>query len=118
MKKKDWDFYFKWSIKVFRLSSSGVEDETKIYTHMYYSEFNDILKHIADLYADVITLETSRSRMKLLKAFSKFYYPNEIGAGVYDIHSPRIPTVEKIFDLIQKSSNRRLIRNIDINPDC
>ncbi|WP_113738538.1 5-methyltetrahydropteroyltriglutamate--homocysteine S-methyltransferase [Blattabacterium clevelandi] len=118
LKKKDWDTYFNWAIKAFRLSSSGVEDETQIHTHMCYSEFNDILKHIADLDADVITLETSRSRMELLKAFSKFSYPNEIGPGVYDIHSPRIPTVEEIFDLIQKASNRIPIRNIWINPDC
>ncbi|AWU43993.1 5-methyltetrahydropteroyltriglutamate--homocysteine S-methyltransferase [Blattabacterium sp. (Cryptocercus kyebangensis)] len=118
LKKKDWNSYFNWSIKAFRLSSSGVEDETQIHTHMCYSEFNDILKHIADLDADVITIETSRSKMELLKAFSEFSYPNEIGPGVYDIHSPRIPTVEEIFDLIRKASNKIPIKNIWINPDC
>lgn len=118
LKKKDWKGYFDWSIKAFRISSSGVEDETQIHTHMCYSEFNDILEHIADLDADVITMETSRSKMELLQAFSEFSYPNEIGPGVYDIHSPRIPTVEEIFDLIQKASNKLPIRNIWINPDC
>ncbi|WP_185862621.1 5-methyltetrahydropteroyltriglutamate--homocysteine S-methyltransferase [Blattabacterium cuenoti] len=118
LKRKDWKGYFDWSIKAFRISSSGVEDETQIHTHMCYSEFNDILEHIADLDADVITMETSRSKMELLQAFSEFSYPNEIGPGVYDIHSPRIPTVEEIFDLIQKASNKLPIRNIWVNPDC
>ncbi|WP_185870428.1 5-methyltetrahydropteroyltriglutamate--homocysteine S-methyltransferase [Blattabacterium cuenoti] len=118
LKKKNWKFYFDWAIKAFRISSSVVKDETQIHTHMCYSEFNDILSHIADLDADVLTIETSRSKMELLKAFSEFSYPNEIGPGVYDIHSPRIPTVKEIFDLIQKASNRFPIRNIWINPDC
>ncbi|WP_185865936.1 5-methyltetrahydropteroyltriglutamate--homocysteine S-methyltransferase [Blattabacterium cuenoti] len=118
LKKKNWKSYFHWAIKAFRISSSGVKDETQIHTHMCYSEFNDILEHIADLDADVITMETSRSRMELLKAFSTFSYPNEIGPGVYDIHSPRIPTVEEIFDLIEKASKKLPIRNIWVNPDC
>ncbi|WP_185860635.1 5-methyltetrahydropteroyltriglutamate--homocysteine S-methyltransferase [Blattabacterium cuenoti] len=118
LKKKNWKSYFDWSIKAFRLSSSVVKDETQIHTHMCYSEFNDIFKHIADLDADVITMETSRSKMELLKAFSVFSYPNEIGPGVYDIHSPRIPTVEEIFDLIEKASKKLPIKNIWINPDC
>ncbi|WP_185852072.1 5-methyltetrahydropteroyltriglutamate--homocysteine S-methyltransferase [Blattabacterium cuenoti] len=118
LKKKNWKSYFDWSIKAFRLSSSGVKDETQIHTHMCYSEFNDIFKHIADMDADVITMETSRSKMELLKAFSVFSYPNEIGPGVYDIHSPRIPTVEEIFDLIEKASKKLPIKNIWINPDC
>ncbi|AER40787.1 MAG: 5-methyltetrahydropteroyltriglutamate--homocysteine S-methyltransferase [Flavobacteriales bacterium] len=118
LKKKDWTSYFNWSIKAFRIASSGVKDETQIHTHMCYSEFNDILKPISDLDADVITIETSRSKMELLKGFSEFSYPNEIGPGVYDIHSPRIPTVEEILDLIKKASNKIPIRNIWINPDC
>ncbi len=118
LKKKNWKSYFDWSIQAFRLSSSGVKDETQIHTHMCYSEFNDILQHIADMDADVITIETSRSRMELLKAFSVFSYPNEIGPGVYDIHSPRIPTVEEIFDLIEKASRKLPIKNIWVNPDC
>ncbi|WP_185857879.1 5-methyltetrahydropteroyltriglutamate--homocysteine S-methyltransferase [Blattabacterium cuenoti] len=118
LKKKDFKSYFDWAIKAFRLSSSGVKDETQIHTHMCYSEFNDIFEHIANMDADVITIETSRSKMELLKAFSIFSYPNEIGPGVYDIHSPRIPTVEEIFDLIEKASKRLPIKNIWINPDC
>ncbi|WP_185869533.1 5-methyltetrahydropteroyltriglutamate--homocysteine S-methyltransferase [Blattabacterium cuenoti] len=118
LKKKNWKSYFNWSIKAFRISSSGVKDETQIHTHMCYSEFNDIFEHIADLDADVITMETSRSKMELLKAFSEFSYPNEIGPGVYDIHSPRIPTVEEIFNLIEKASKKLPIKNIWVNPDC
>ncbi|WP_185858447.1 5-methyltetrahydropteroyltriglutamate--homocysteine S-methyltransferase [Blattabacterium cuenoti] len=118
LKKKNWKSYFDWSIKAFRLSSSGVKDDTQIHTHMCYSEFNNILEYIADMDADVITMETSRSKMELLKAFSKFSYPNEIGPGVYDIHSPRIITKEEIFDLIKKASKILPIRNIWINPDC
>ncbi|WP_185868951.1 5-methyltetrahydropteroyltriglutamate--homocysteine S-methyltransferase [Blattabacterium cuenoti] len=118
LKKKNWKHYLNWAIQSFRLSSSGVKDETQIHTHMCYSEFNDIIEHIADLDADVITMETSRSKMELLKAFSVFSYPNEIGPGVYDIHSPRIPTVEEIFDLIEKASKKLPIQNIWVNPDC
>ncbi|ACY40145.1 5-methyltetrahydropteroyltriglutamate-homocysteine S-methyltransferase [Blattabacterium sp. (Blattella germanica) str. Bge] len=118
LKHKNWKSYLDWSIKAFRISSSGVKDETQIHTHMCYSEFNDILENIADMDADVITMETSRSKMELLKAFSIFSYPNEIGPGVYDIHSPRIPTIEEIFDLIEKASKKLPPRNIWVNPDC
>ncbi|WP_185868441.1 5-methyltetrahydropteroyltriglutamate--homocysteine S-methyltransferase [Blattabacterium cuenoti] len=118
LKRKNWKFYFDWSIKSFLIASSVVKDETQIHTHMCYSEFNDILNYITELDADVITLETSRSKMELLKAFSKFSYPNEIGPGVYDIHSPRIPTVNEILDLIKKASELLPIENIWINPDC
>ncbi|WP_185855982.1 5-methyltetrahydropteroyltriglutamate--homocysteine S-methyltransferase [Blattabacterium cuenoti] len=118
LKKKKWKFYFDWTVKAFRISSSVVKDETQIHTHMCYSEFNDILPHIENLDADVLTIETSRSKMELLESFSKYSYPNEIGPGVYDIHSPRIPTVKEIFDLIKKASNRFPIKNIWVNPDC
>ncbi|WP_185876749.1 5-methyltetrahydropteroyltriglutamate--homocysteine S-methyltransferase [Blattabacterium cuenoti] len=118
LKKKNWEYYFNWAIKSFLISSSGVKDETQIHTHMCYSEFNDFLEKIANLDADVITMETSRSKMELLKAFSVFSYPNEIGPGVYDIHSPRIPSVEEILDLIKKASKELPIKNIWINPDC
>jgi 5-methyltetrahydropteroyltriglutamate--homocysteine methyltransferase len=94
--KKDWPAYLDWAVKAFRISASGVRDETQIHTHMCYSEFNDILEHIAAMDADVITLETSRSQMELLEAFAGFKYPNEIGPGVYDIHSPRVPTVAEM----------------------
>ncbi|WP_185864952.1 5-methyltetrahydropteroyltriglutamate--homocysteine S-methyltransferase [Blattabacterium cuenoti] len=118
LKKKNWNYYFNWSINAFRIASSGVKDDTQIHTHMCYSEFNDIIEEISELDADVITIENSRSNMDLLKIFSNFSYPNEIGPGVYDIHSPRIPTKEEIFKLIQESSNLLPIRNIWINPDC
>ncbi|WP_185877301.1 5-methyltetrahydropteroyltriglutamate--homocysteine S-methyltransferase [Blattabacterium cuenoti] len=118
LKRKNWKYYFSWSIKSFRISSSGVKDETQIHTHMCYSEFNDIIKQISDLDADVITIESARSNMELLKNFSDFYYPNEIGPGVYDIHSPRIPSVMEIYDLIKKAANFLYKENIWINPDC
>ena len=118
LRKVDWDNYLDWAVKAFRVSSSGVNDGTQIHTHMCYSEFNDIIKSIADMDADVITIETSRSQMELLEAFSDFAYPNEIGPGVYDIHSPRIPTVEEMFDLLEKAAAILPGRNIWANPDC
>ena len=118
LRKKDWDKYFDWAIKSFRLSASGVNDQTQIHTHMCYSEFNDIIHHIADMDADVITIETSRSNMELLKAFSEFNYPNQIGPGVYDIHSPRVPSVEEITLLLNKAREVLPIENIWVNPDC
>ncbi|WP_185873237.1 5-methyltetrahydropteroyltriglutamate--homocysteine S-methyltransferase [Blattabacterium cuenoti] len=118
LKKKNWKSYFDWSIKSFHIASSGVKDETQIHTHMCYSEFNDIIKEISDLDADVITIESSRSNMELLKIFSIFSYPNQIGPGIYDIHSPRIPTEKEIFNLIKKACNFLPKENIWINPDC
>ncbi|MFD1631972.1 5-methyltetrahydropteroyltriglutamate--homocysteine S-methyltransferase [Pseudopedobacter beijingensis] len=118
LRKKDWDAYLDWAIKAFRISASGVNDETQIHTHMCYSEFNDIIRHIAAMDADVITIETSRSDMELLSAFSDFKYPNEIGPGVYDIHSPRIPSVEEMVSLLEKAIALLPARNIWINPDC
>ncbi|XCI75557.1 MAG: 5-methyltetrahydropteroyltriglutamate--homocysteine S-methyltransferase [Flavobacteriales bacterium] len=118
LKRKDWDDYLGWAIKAFRIASSGVGDHTQIHTHMCYSEFNDILDHIARMDADVITIETSRSQMKLLEAFAKFRYPNEIGPGVYDIHSPRVPTVEEMFHLLERAMTHLPAKNIWVNPDC
>ena len=118
LRKKNWDNYLNWAIKAFRLSSSGVNDETQIHTHMCYSEFNDIINHIANMDADVITIENSRSKMELLKAFADFKYPNEIGPGVYDIHSPRVPSVEEITLLLNKVKEVLPIKNIWVNPDC
>ena len=94
LKKSDWPYYLDWSVRAFRVCSSGVEDETQIHTHMCYSEFNDMLPAIAAMDAGVITIETSRSDMELLEAFRQFAYPNDIGPGVYDIHSPRVPGKE------------------------
>ncbi|ADY51561.1 methionine synthase (B12-independent) [Pseudopedobacter saltans DSM 12145] len=118
LRKKDWEVYLNWAIKAFRISASGVQDETQIHTHMCYSEFNDIIEHIAAMDADVITIETSRSDMELLSAFSDFKYPNEIGPGVYDIHSPRIPTIEEMVTLLEKAVALLPVKNIWINPDC
>lgn len=118
LREIDWNDYLTQSVDCFRLASSGVSDEVQIHTHMCYSEFNDVIKSIADLDADVITIETSRSNMELLDAFEKFNYPNEIGPGVYDIHSPRIPTVDEIVHLIDKAVRYIAIEKLWINPDC
>ena len=118
LRKKYWQDYLKRAVYCFRLASCGVPDHIQIHTHMCYSEFNDIIEAIADLDADVITIETSRSDMELLNAFEKFNYPNDIGPGVYDIHSPRIPTVNEITDLIEKAAQFIPIRQLWINPDC
>lgn len=118
LRKKNRDDYLKWAVDAFRITSTGVENKTQIHSHMCYSEFNDIIEHIARLDADVISMETSRSQMELLDAFVGFEYPNEIGPGVYDIHSPRIPSVEEITALLEKASNVLEKEQIWVNPDC
>jgi 5-methyltetrahydropteroyltriglutamate--homocysteine methyltransferase len=118
LRKSDWETYLAWAVHAFKISASGVADETQIHTHMCYSEFNDIIHAIADMDADVITIETSRSQMELLDAFVEFKYPNEIGPGVYDIHSPRIPTTEEMISLLNKAIDVLPKRNIWVNPDC
>jgi 5-methyltetrahydropteroyltriglutamate--homocysteine methyltransferase len=118
LRKADWPTYLDWAVKAFRISAAGVQDETQIHTHMCYSEFNDIIKHIADMDADVITIETSRSQMELLEAFADFKYPAEIGPGVYDIHSPRVPTTEEMVSLLEKAADLLPVGNIWVNPDC
>lgn len=118
IRKENWDQYLDWAVTAFRISASGVKDETQIHTHMCYSEFNDIIRHIANMDADVITIETSRSQMELLEAFADFKYPNEIGPGVYDIHSPRVPTKEEMVQLLEKAIEVLPARNIWVNPDC
>jgi 5-methyltetrahydropteroyltriglutamate--homocysteine methyltransferase len=110
--------YLAWATRAFRLAASVVADETQIHTHMCYSEFNDILPEIASMDADVITIETSRSDMELLRAFGEFRYPNEIGPGVYDIHSPRIPSVQEIEDLLRKALTVIPADRLWVNPDC
>jgi 5-methyltetrahydropteroyltriglutamate--homocysteine methyltransferase len=110
--------YLRWAVEAFRLASCPVADETQIHTHMCYSEFNDIIESIAELDADVITIETSRSQMELLDAFASFRYPNEIGPGVYDIHSPRIPRAQEITTLLRKALTVLPARNVWVNPDC
>lgn len=110
--------YLDWAVGAFRITASGVQDRTQIHTHMCYSEFNDIIEHIAAMDADVITIETSRSQMELLQAFAHFEYPNEIGPGVYDIHSPRVPTIEEITSLLSKAAELLPARKLWVNPDC
>ncbi|MBJ6368481.1 5-methyltetrahydropteroyltriglutamate--homocysteine S-methyltransferase [Snuella sedimenti] len=118
LRKEDWPHYLYWAVKAFRISASGVKDETQIHTHMCYSEFNDIIASIADMDADVITIETSRSEMELLDAFVNFKYPNEIGPGVYDIHSPRVPSLDEIEHLLIKAKDVLPKEHIWVNPDC
>ncbi len=118
LRKSQWQSYLDWAIKSFRITANGVKDETQIHTHMCYSEFNDIISSIADMDADVITIETSRSDMELLDVFDKFQYPNEIGPGVYDIHSPNIPSVDSMVSLMQKASQRIPAKRLWVNPDC
>ncbi|SKC99289.1 methionine synthase (B12-independent) [Chitinophaga ginsengisegetis] len=118
LRKENRAAYLEWAVQAFRISASGVKDETQIHTHMCYSEFNDIIEHIAAMDADVITIETSRSQMELLDAFAGFKYPNEIGPGVYDIHSPRQPSAEEMISLLEKAAVTLPARNLWVNPDC
>ncbi len=118
LRKAQWQEYLDWAVESFRITANGVEDETQIHTHMCYSEFNDIIASIAEMDADVITIETSRSDMELLDAFDNFKYPNEIGPGVYDIHSPNIPTEEHMVQLMQKAAERIPAERLWVNPDC
>jgi 5-methyltetrahydropteroyltriglutamate--homocysteine methyltransferase len=118
LRQSQWKDYLDWAIESFRITANGVSDETQIHTHMCYSEFNDIIASIAEMDADVITIETSRSDMELLDAFKDFHYPNEMGPGVYDIHSPNIPTVEDMVGLMKKAAERIPAERLWVNPDC
>jgi 5-methyltetrahydropteroyltriglutamate--homocysteine methyltransferase len=118
LRRSQWSHYLQWAVQSFRIAGNGVRDETQIHTHMCYSEFNDIIAAIADMDADVITIETSRSDMELLDVFDSFNYPNEIGPGVYDIHSPNIPGREQIVGLMQKAAERVPPQRLWVNPDC
>ena len=118
LRRAQWQEYLDWAIESFRICANGVRDETQIHTHMCYSEFNDIIGSIANMDADVITIETSRSDMELLDAFDHFKYPNEIGPGVYDIHSPNIPTQEHMVQLMKKAAERIPAERLWVNPDC
>jgi len=118
LKKADWQSYLDWAVKAFRISAGGVRDETQIHTHMCYSEFNDIIEHIAAMDADVITIECSRSQMELLDAFADFKYPNDIGPGVYDIHSPRVPSKDEMVYLMNKAIAVLPADQLWVNPDC
>ncbi|HEX7381457.1 MAG TPA: 5-methyltetrahydropteroyltriglutamate--homocysteine S-methyltransferase [Nevskiaceae bacterium] len=118
LRHADWAGYLEWAVDCFRLCSSGVADATQIHSHMCYSEFNDIIKSIAAMDADVISIETSRSRMELLDAFRGISYPNQIGPGVYDIHSPRVPGVGEISNLLTAARQRLTDGQLWVNPDC
>ena len=118
LRRADWINYLDWAIDAFKLATSGVEHSTQIHTHMCYSEFNDIIDSIARMDADVITIECSRSQMELLDAFAEFNYPNEIGPGVYDIHSPRVPSREEMVDLLTKAMKVIPEDQLWVNPDC
>ncbi len=118
LRRADWPAYLEWASRAFRISASGVNDATQIHTHMCYSEFNDILPAIAAMDADVITIETSRSDMELLRGFGEFSYPNEIGPGVYDIHSPRIPDTAEMTRLLKKAARVIAPDRLWVNPDC
>ncbi|MDE1205805.1 5-methyltetrahydropteroyltriglutamate--homocysteine S-methyltransferase [Tenacibaculum larymnensis] len=118
LRKSEWENYLRWAVEAFKISSCGVDDSTQIHTHMCYSEFNDIIQNIADMDADVITIECSRSQMELLNAFADFKYPNEIGPGVYDIHSPRVPSTKEMVELLHKAQKVIPASQLWVNPDC
>jgi len=118
LRRAQWQEYLDWAVQAFRLCASGVRDETQIHTHMCYSEFNDVIQSIAAMDADVITIETSRSDMELLEAFKAFDYPNDIGPGVYDIHSPRVPATEEMVRLMSKAVQHVPAERLWVNPDC
>ena len=118
IRKSEWQAYLDWAVEAFRLTASGVGAATQIHTHMCYSEFNDIIGAVAAMDADVISIETSRSAMELLDAFANFSYPNDIGPGVYDIHSPRIPSQQEMEALLEKALKVLEPQQLWVNPDC
>lgn len=118
LRRGEWQAYLTWAVRCFQLSAAGVEDGTQIHTHMCYAEFNDIMQAIAELDADVISLETSRSDMELLSAFVDFEYPNELGPGIYDIHSPNAPSVQHMITLLEKAACHMPVERLWVNPDC
>lgn len=118
LRQEGWEAYINWAVKAFKVATAGVADETQVHTHMCYAEFNDIMPAIAAMDADVITIETSRSQMELLEAFKAFKYPNDIGPGVYDIHSPRVPATHELTGLLFKALEVLPAEQLWINPDC
>lgn len=118
LRRSQWQDYLDWAVECFRITANGVADRTQIHTHMCYSEFNGIMDSIAAMDADVITIETSRSDMELLDAFDDFQYPNEIGPGVYDIHSSNVPGEQQIVELMHKAAERIPAERLWVNPDC
>ncbi len=118
LRRFDHPAYLRWAVDAFRLTTAGVRDKTQIHTHMCYSEFGDILEAIVAMDADVLSIETSRSKMELFHDFGRMAYPNEVGPGVYDIHSPRVPTVEEITDLLERAARVVPVERLWVNPDC
>jgi 5-methyltetrahydropteroyltriglutamate--homocysteine methyltransferase len=118
LRRADWSEYLEWAVNAFRLATAGVKDETQIHTHMCYSEFNDVIRVIAQMDADAISIESARSGSELLEAFKEYKYPNEIGPGVYDIHSPRVPSTTEIVDALSRMRDVLDRRQIWVNPDC
>ncbi|MPZ20609.1 MAG: 5-methyltetrahydropteroyltriglutamate--homocysteine S-methyltransferase [Luteitalea sp.] len=118
LRQRDWQAYLDWAVDAFRVATSGVGDATQLHTHMCYSEFGDILDAVSAMDADVLSIETSRSKMELLHDFAAFRYPNDIGPGVYDIHSPRVPTVEEMVDLLERAAQVLPAAQLWVNPDC
>jgi len=116
--RKDRKAYLQWAVECFRLSAAGVSDRTQIHTHMCYSEFDDILDSIGEMDADVISIEASRSKMELLETFKSYNYPNDIGPGMYDIHSPRIPSQTEVEDLLRNALAVISAEQLWVNPDC
>lgn len=118
LRSAQWTVYLEWAGDCFRICSSGVAEQTQIHTHVCYSEFNDIIHAIAAMDADVISIETSRSKMELLDAFRNYNYPNQIGPGVYDIHSPRVPETGEMKELMALALKRLQRSQLWVNPDC
>ncbi|MDN5873424.1 MAG: 5-methyltetrahydropteroyltriglutamate--homocysteine S-methyltransferase, partial [Sinobacteraceae bacterium] len=118
LRRAEWQAYLDWAVGAFRVAANGVRDETQIHTHMCYSEFNDIIEAIAAMDADVITIENSRYNLELLDVFKHFEYPNQIGPGVYDIHSPNVPPQEQVVTLMQRAAERIPAERLWVNPDC
>jgi 5-methyltetrahydropteroyltriglutamate--homocysteine methyltransferase len=118
IRRSEWAVYLDWAVEAFRLTAGGAAPLTQIHTHMCYSEFNDIIGAVAAMDADVISIETSRSAMELLDAFATFAYPSDIGPGVYDIHSPRVPSQAEMEQLLEKALKVLKPQQLWVNPDC
>ena len=118
LRRAEWAAYLQWAVDAFRLATAGVRDATQIHTHMCYSEFNDVLGTIERMDADVISIESARSGSELLRGFEQYKYPNEIGPGVYDIHSPRVPPVAEITGALKSMARVLEDAQIWVNPDC
>ncbi|PYP71012.1 MAG: 5-methyltetrahydropteroyltriglutamate--homocysteine S-methyltransferase, partial [Gemmatimonadetes bacterium] len=118
LRRAEWADYLEWAVNAFRLATGGVQDATQIHTHMCYSEFNDVIRVVERMDADVVSIENARSGSELLEAFKEYRYPNEIGPGVYDIHSPRVPSVDEIVAAVQRMREVLADQQIWVNPDC